>query len=86
MDLVSPFLSLINSLNMTSPYKLIAMDAIQLFLECNVLINGGSKSSEALASIVHSVTTYVLVDLSFSCQFIFLADANMSRRSRLMTT
>lgn len=61
MELVNPFLSLINSLNMTSPYKLIAMDAIQLFLECNVLVGSGSKSSDALASIVQAVTTYVNV-------------------------
>jgi hypothetical protein len=57
---VAPFIALIREPYLAGPYKLIALDSVQMLLSCNILL-GCEHARDTLSEIVDAVTRFYIL-------------------------
>ena len=57
--MVAPFIALIREPYLAGPYKLIALDSVQMLLSCNILL-GCEHARDTMSEIVDAVTRFYM--------------------------
>ncbi len=63
IEVLDPFLFLLRSSNLAGPFKLAALDSIQAFINTDILCEYPSKTGEALAKIVESISRFEIQNI-----------------------